>query len=102
MSRAFPLVVKPRDVLAETLMRRLPAEGPDVVLIRVEFEGANGEERKKIRYDIVDYFDEKTGLSAMMRTTALPASIIAQMMARREVRQKEQCHKNTAFHLNLL
>jgi lysine 6-dehydrogenase len=80
--------VKPRDVLRETLQRRLPAEGPDVVLIRVEFEGVAGGERKNIRYDIVDYFDAKTGLSAMMRTTAFPASIIAQMMARGEIQQK--------------
>ena len=33
-----------------------------------------------LRYDIVDKQDESTGLSAMMRTTAFPASIIAQMM----------------------
>jgi lysine 6-dehydrogenase len=37
-----------------------------------------------LRYDIIDRFDERTGLSAMMRTTAFPASIIAQMMARGE------------------
>ena len=42
-------------------------------------------ERKRLRYDIVDKFDEATGLSAMMRTTAFPASIIAQMMARGDV-----------------
>ena len=39
----------------------------------------------KLRYDIVDKLDEATGMSAMMRTTAFPASIIAQMMARGEV-----------------
>jgi hypothetical protein len=33
-----------------------------------------------LRYDIVDKQNESTGLSAMMRTTAFPASIIAQMM----------------------
>lgn len=31
-------------------------------------------------------YDERTGLSAMMRTTAFPASIIAQMMARGETK----------------
>lgn len=46
--------------------------------------GEHGEKDKKgvtLRYDIIDYCDEQTGLSAMMRTTAFPASIIAQMMA---------------------
>ncbi|MBV9209143.1 MAG: saccharopine dehydrogenase, partial [Acidobacteria bacterium] len=33
-------------------------------------------------------FDERTGLSAMMRTTAFPASVIAQMMARGETLMK--------------
>jgi lysine 6-dehydrogenase len=80
--------VNPRQVLAEMLLRRLPTEGPDVVLVRVEFEGVEGGKRQKLRYDIVDYFDQRTGLSAMMRTTAFPASIIAQMMARGEIREK--------------
>jgi lysine 6-dehydrogenase len=43
---------------------------------------------KRLRYDIVDRQDERTGLSAMMRTTAFPASIIAQMMARGEVAER--------------
>jgi lysine 6-dehydrogenase len=35
-----------------------------------------------VRYEIIDEYDAETGLSAMMRTTAFPASIVAQMMAR--------------------
>ena len=116
----------PRRVLGEMLLRRLPADEPDVVLIRVEFRGmlatrgdrpmrqpveagqvgaeepekntfrnpvreATGEEPSTggrtatLVYDIIDRFDQSTGLSAMMRTTAFPASIIAQMMARGEI-----------------
>jgi lysine 6-dehydrogenase len=41
-----------------------------------------------LRYDIVDKQDEATGLSAMMRTTAFPASIIAQMMAKGDVLER--------------
>ena len=37
---------------------------------------------------LIDYQDEKTGLSAMMRTTAFPASIVALMMARGETMSK--------------
>jgi lysine 6-dehydrogenase len=117
--------LSPRRLLAEMLHRHLPADGPDVVLVRVEFRGllrmttpeveeldrpltnasrssedeaaagvfpdvsteapgtlsASLVKRATLRYDIVDLFDERTGLSAMMRTTAFPASIIAQMMA---------------------
>ena len=76
--------IRPRAVLANLLVRHLPADGPDVVLVRVEFVG----EGKRLRYDIIDRFDPETGLSAMMRTTAFPASIVALMMARGQTTSK--------------
>ncbi|PYS91606.1 MAG: saccharopine dehydrogenase [Acidobacteria bacterium] len=76
--------VAPRRLLGEMLVRHLPADEPDVVLIRLEFRGTLDEQQRTRRYDIIDRFDARTGLSAMMRTTAFPASIIAQMMARNE------------------
>jgi lysine 6-dehydrogenase len=77
--------INPRKVFGELLTRNLPADEPDYVLVRLEFVGKSGGEMKRLRYDIVDRHDEATNLSAMMRTTAFPASIIAQMMARGEV-----------------
>jgi lysine 6-dehydrogenase len=77
--------IKPRQVFGELLQRNLPADEPDYVLIRLEFVGTEDGARKRLRYDIVDEYDRKTNLSAMMRTTAFPASIIAQMMAKGEV-----------------
>ncbi len=77
--------IKPRRVFGELLEKHLPADEPDYVLVRLEFSGTKGGETKTLRYDIVDKFDKETGLSAMMRTTSFPASIIAQMMAKGEV-----------------
>jgi lysine 6-dehydrogenase len=89
--------VKPRKLFGDLLQKHLPADGPDYVLVRLEFVGTQapspasppgGESssgRTTLTYDIVDKLDESTGLSAMMRTTAFPASIIAQMMARGDV-----------------
>jgi lysine 6-dehydrogenase len=74
--------VIPRKVFGELLQRHLPADGPDYVLVRLDLVGNKDGRPKRLRYDIVDKLDEQTGLSAMMRTTAFPASIIAQMMAR--------------------
>jgi lysine 6-dehydrogenase len=86
--------VAPRRLLGELLYRHLPEGEPDVVLVRLEFVGqlSDGESagRKpeesgrasRLRYDIIDRFDARTGLSAMQRTTAFPASVVAQMMAR--------------------
>jgi lysine 6-dehydrogenase len=77
--------VTPRKVFGELLTKHLPADEPDYVLVRLEFVGKADGETKNLRYDIVDRQDETTGLSAMMRTTAFPASIIAQMMAKGDV-----------------
>lgn len=74
--------VAPRKVFGDCLVRHLPADEPDLVFVRLEFSGGTDNGRKTLRYDIIDKFDEQTKLSAMMRTTAFPASIIAQMMAR--------------------
>ena len=56
----------------------------------------------RLRYDIIDRFDPRAGLSAMQRTTAFPASIIAQMMARGETTRRgavpqERCIPSDAF-----
>jgi lysine 6-dehydrogenase len=80
--------VAPRAVLSELLVKHLPADEPDVVLIRVEFRGLYKDRRRSLVYDIIDYYDDRTGLSAMMRMTAFPASIIAQMMARGDIKEK--------------
>lgn len=79
--------VKPRKLFGDLLQKHLPADGPDYVLVRVEFVGTRtpSSASSRLTYDIVDKLDETTGLSAMMRTTAFPASIIAQMMARGDV-----------------
>lgn len=79
------LSVKPRRLFGELLQKNLPADGPDYVLVRLEFVGTKDGGTKRLRYDIVDKLDPATGLSAMMRTTAFPASIIAQMAARGDV-----------------
>ena len=80
--------VTPRKVFGDLLQKHLPADGPDYVLVRLDFVGKKEGETKRLRYDIVDKQDETTGLSAMMRTTAFPASIIAQMIARGDVLQR--------------
>jgi lysine 6-dehydrogenase len=74
----------PRQMLADLLVRNLPADEPDAVLVRIDFAGGG----KRLRYQIIDQYDEASGLSAMMRTTAFPAAIVALMMARGQVTAK--------------
>ena len=111
--------VTPRRLLGEMLYRHLPADEPDVVLVRLEFVGEleavetshttpsasrphSEDSATRLRYDIIDRFDPRTGLSAMQRTTAFPASIIAQTMARNLTTLKgavpqERCVPAAAF-----
>ncbi|HEY6139688.1 MAG TPA: saccharopine dehydrogenase C-terminal domain-containing protein [Thermoanaerobaculia bacterium] len=76
--------VVPRKLLGALLERNLPHDEPDVVLVRVEVKG----DGRALRYDIIDRHDPSTGLSAMMRTTAFPAAIVALMMARGQIEKK--------------
>jgi lysine 6-dehydrogenase len=78
--------ISPRKVLGNLLTTYLPADEPDYVLVRLDFVGKINGETKNLRFDIVDKQDDTTGLTAMMRTTAFPASIIAQMMAKGDVK----------------
>jgi lysine 6-dehydrogenase len=80
--------VRPRKVFGDLLQKHLPADGPDYVLVRLDFVGKKEGETKTLRYDLVDKQDEATGMSSMMRTTAFPASIIAQMMASGDVLER--------------
>jgi lysine 6-dehydrogenase len=76
--------VTPRRLFGELLVKHLPADEPDVVVVRIVFKG----DGKRLTYDIIDRQDERTGLSAMMRTTSFPASIVALMMARGQTTAK--------------
>jgi lysine 6-dehydrogenase len=70
----------PRDVLAALLMKHLPSNKKDVVLLRVLSKGIKNNKHVSIEYSMIDSYDEKHKITAMMRTTAFPASIIAQMI----------------------
>jgi lysine 6-dehydrogenase len=85
-----------REFFEELLRRKLPMNGPDVVLMRVTISGITDGVQSTLAYEMIDYYDEKANMTAMMRTTAFPTSIIAQMVAdgtisARGVAPPEQC-----------
>ncbi|MXW17229.1 MAG: hypothetical protein F4Z83_06780, partial [Gemmatimonadetes bacterium] len=47
--------------------------------------GARGGRPVRIRYDVIDYHDSATGITAMARTTGFSLAIVARMQARGEV-----------------
>lgn len=65
--------IQPREFFKALLLKRLTMPGEkDLVVIRVEAESA----RERLTYDLMDFYDEKTGFSAMERTTAYPAAAV--------------------------
>ena len=60
-------------------------EAYDLVALRVFAEGTKNGKPKKIGWELVDYYDEKNGISAMERSTGYSLSITGQMQARGEL-----------------
>ncbi|MCP4145306.1 MAG: hypothetical protein GY752_08490 [bacterium] len=74
--------VSPRKVLVDRLNKILPPVGVDVVLLQATATGLVDGKPQTYSLQIIDYADEKTGISAMMRMTGFPAAIIATMLAK--------------------
>ena len=83
--------VAPRALLAKVFEGKFAGKGPDVCIMRLEAHesvkapGVRGLLGGKLKgrvaiFTMVDHYDAKSDMSAMMRTTAFPASIVLQMM----------------------
>jgi len=72
--------VAPRDLLASLLLEKLPINGKDVVLVKLLSKGVKDGKNLSFDYTILDYYDEENDITSMMRTTAYPISITAQML----------------------
>jgi lysine 6-dehydrogenase len=81
--------VVPRELFiacAEPRLRR--PESRDVVALRVEAEGEKDGREKRVVFDLLDYHDDETGITAMERTTGFSLSITGQMQAAGQVLQR--------------
>lgn len=80
--------VVPRELLSKLLTDKLTMDGKDCVLVRVTIDGKKNGAPKHIQYQIIDLGDEANGITAMMRLTSYPISVIAQMMSAGEILDK--------------
>jgi lysine 6-dehydrogenase len=80
------LKVVPRELFVNVVGPRLTKPtGRDLVALRVIVEGTKDGKTKRVGWELLDYYDEARGISAMMRTTGYSLSIIGQMQARGEI-----------------
>ena len=69
--------VVPRDAFIATVSPQLTKpDGHDLVALRVEVQGRNG---RRVAWQLLDYYDEATGISAMMRATGFSLAITGVM-----------------------
>jgi lysine 6-dehydrogenase len=77
--------VVPQALYHALLEPRLQAAGNrDVVVLRVSCRGTDQGIGREVTIELMDSYDNETGFSAMERTTAFPAAIVAQLMAQGE------------------
>jgi lysine 6-dehydrogenase len=77
------LRVRPLDATAAVLFPKWTfGEGEaDLTVLRVEVAGRKDGEEATYRWDLLDSYDEASGLRSMSRTTAFPATITARLLA---------------------
>jgi lysine 6-dehydrogenase len=93
--------IAPRALMSQIMTEKFAGDDADVVIMRVEAHepkprrglGAilKGEPARKPRvlsFTVYDEYDAKTGMTAMMRTTAWPASVVTQMLASGEIQRR--------------
>lgn len=81
--------ISPREFVSSALSSRL-ALGieRDLTLLRVEVSGKKNGKLTHHRYQMVDHYDSRHGITSMARSTAYPCSIAAQILASGRIRQK--------------
>ena len=85
--------VVPRDVFIASVRPKLTKpKGRDLVALRVVVAGTKGGKPATTRFELVDRYDEKHDISAMMRTTGYSLSITGLMQVRGEVDAAGRAH----------
>jgi len=78
--------VEPRMLSIELLRSAFGVGAPeDLLAFLVEVEGRLGGKRVLLRYQMLDWFDRKNGVSAMARTTAYPCTSTALLVGQKRV-----------------
>jgi lysine 6-dehydrogenase len=81
--------VSPRKLMVKLLTEKLwKPEIEDIVVLKVEVSGVKNRKQTRYVYNLLDHYDRRQRITAMARTTAYPASIVAQMILNGAVKEK--------------
>lgn len=88
--RTDPILVGGQEVVPRDLFHALfepmvtYPQDKDVVVIRIQATGLKDGQAAGVVLDLMDFYDEETGFTAMERTTGWDAAIVAGMMVREQ------------------
>jgi len=81
--------ISPRKLTIKLLEEKLRKPGSkDILLMKIEVNGTKRDSKTSYVYYLIDHYDEKHGITAMARTTAYTASIIAQLLSQKVIEGK--------------
>lgn len=86
--------ITPREFFVELgkkILQYEKGEG-DLVVMKVDVIGEKNKEKTIYSYELIDFYDQENSITAMSRTTAYPCSIVVQMIARGDIKEKGVIH----------
>src|SRR3989475_7806 len=79
--------VEPRQLSIELLRGAMSRGSPeDFLALRVEVKGLSRGKKMSLRYQLLDHYNRRSGVSAMARTTAYPCTSVALLMGRGKIK----------------
>jgi lysine 6-dehydrogenase len=80
--------VEPRQLTIERLRGAMSLGSPeDLLALKVEVKGLSHGKKVHLRYQLLDHYNRRSGVSAMARTTAYPCTSVALLMGRGQIRE---------------
>lgn len=80
--------ITPRQFFIDRVSPRLrKPDGKDLVALRVEVRGTQKGSPRAVRFDLLDYYDEGTGITAMMRATGFSLALTGVMQCEGLIRE---------------
>ncbi len=85
--------VKPLKLTSQLLFDQwLMKKGEkDITVMQVILEGIQGKEKIRYQYDLVDHYDQPTGITSMARTTGYTCTIVARQLLKGMIQLKGIC-----------
>jgi saccharopine dehydrogenase-like NADP-dependent oxidoreductase len=86
--RVGSVEVEPRQLTIERLRGAMSLGSPeDFLALKVDVKGSSRGKKIGLRYQLLDHYNRRSGVSAMARTTAYPCTSVALLMGRGEIKE---------------